>query len=688
MIFVVALVGADYYGLMRGPEIAQARQEVAAEQAAAQAQAAPAATAKNKSGAAPAPPSMNKVASSLGSRVSRTMLLKLADFNEQIAGVARLVLLAVALALAFVMKLPEEKPGEQRREALPKKTIQIITAVGAGVYLLAAYVVVTIQDFPLSFIKVGYPVAAGVVLVCGAAIGALWATLKAPAFGLTTERKKVENEHSINFPTKDGGWINITNPYQGTGVWGGAGAGKTYSIGEPMIDQFPVKNFAGLIYDFKFPVLAEAAQKAMVLAERARVKQKKRPERQGEKDVQLHIINFHDLTRSERVNPIRPQDMPMSDYALEYAKAIINNLNTASIKKPEFFDTSATAYLTGIIWFYKKYHPELCTIPHVIATAIGKDYKSVLSMLDTDLEAGDKARSVITAVQENAEKQVAAVVSTLQNLLSQINSPHTVWTLTPDEKNGEGFSLNLNDPDDPKLLVLGSNPTLKKTFSPIISCIVTVVIKLMNQQNKHRSYVFLDEAATLYVPDLEDLPNTGRSNFIATVYMTQDLAQMTDAYGKDKMNVLIASLGNQLYGKVNSLETAKHISEMVGREEKLMTSVSAGSSGGATGRSSSNQSLSYQERFVVRPQDTITLKLGEFIGQTVGSEKTFFKGVITRPGATSERFPLHPMVNFGGSGAEAEANLAAAVEANFLKVRKQVQDVLKLYPNTLAGATK
>jgi len=222
----------------------------------------------------------------------------------------------------------------------------------------------------------------------------------------------------------------------------------------------------------------------------------------------------------------------------------------------------------------------------------------------------------------------------------------------------------------------------------VVSCVISVCLKLMNQQHKHQSYVFLDEAPTIYIPGLERLPATARSNRVATVYMAQDFAQMIDMFGKDKTNALVGNLGNQFYGKVNSLETAKHVSEMVGREEKEMTSVSLGKSQG-TGRTntSSNQSTSYQERFVVRPQDTITLKLGEFIGQTVGSNRTFFKAVIKRE-TTPERFPLHPFVRFGGSTAEeAAANQAAMIEENFRRVRKQVKDTLSLYPNTLAGAT-
>jgi len=709
----LALALGDYYVLTHQPEIAQARvvkaaQKAAQQQLLEQQQLTPTpATAGHKAKPVRTQEPDTATVRRAKTGVGFTGLLQLqADtlFTQAGTGVRLLVLLC-GLLLVFVIRMPEVKPGQPQPRRFDPQVVKMVTLVCAGFGLLAAYVLLTVRDFGPGFITLGYPVAATVLLVCGGIVGTLRATVKQSAFGLKSERHKENGYHALYFPTNDGGWITIKNPYQGTLVLGGAGAAKTYSVGEPMIEQFAEMNFSGVVYDFKYPVLAEAVQKAHVLAERKREAQRAQqaaleaslagrlkrrfstpvPAKE-EVPVQLHFVNFYDLTRSERVNPLRPSEMPVLAYADEYSKAIINNLSPSSIKNPTFFDTSAVAYLAGIIWFYRQHHPEICTLPHVIATAVEDNYRHVLSMLATDVEAGDKARSVISAVKEGSGKQVSAVVGTLQNILAGINSPEIVWVLTPDEANGEGFSMNLNDPNEPKLLCIGNNPTLSDTFAPVVSCMITVCLKLMNQQDKHQSYVFLDEAPTIYIPGLEKLPATARSNRVATVVLGQDFAQFFDQIGKEKTNALVGNLGNQFYGKVNSLETAKHVSEMVGREDKEMTSVSLGKSKGGTGNTnnSSNQRTSYQERFVVRLQDTITLKLGEFIGQTVGSNSTFFKAVITRQ-TTKERFPLHPLASFGGTGAEEAARLQAeAVQANFMRVRKEVKETLAKYPNTLA----
>ena len=618
------------------------------------------------------------------------MLVKAGRFYEAAGIGLRGLLLLLAIALVVGQPAPLRKPGQARRKPLRPQAVRIVVASCAGLFLLSAYVLLTMPSYPPGFIRAGYPVTAVVALTCGFVVGLLRALTKSPEFGLSVERKKVETPDGFNLPTEGGGWVNVPNPYRGVLVLGGAGAGKTYSIGEPVIEQLAAKNFAGLIYDFKFPVLAETAQKALELAGRRQSPPRLLANGEPEPAVVFHVINFRDLQRSERVNPLRAEDMPVVAFAEEYSRAIINNLNPASIRKMEFFDISAVAYLTGIIWFYKKHFPRYCTIPHVVATAVHKDFKHVLSMLETDPECAGMVRSIVTAVEQRAEKQVAAVVGTLQVILNRINSPEIVWVLTPDEAKGEGFSLNLNDPKQPALLCIGNDPTLKETFSPVVSCIITVAIKLMNQQHKHRSYVFLDEAATVYVPGLELLPATARSNKVATIYMTQDLAQMTDAYGPEKMKVMVSNLNNQFFGKVNSLDTAKFISELVGREDKEMHSTSTGKSqggAGSHGSHSSNLSTSYQERNLVRVQDAIGLQQGEFIGQTVETERTFFQGVISRTDATSERFPLHPVATFGSDEEDSAATLSVVVQENYRRVTQQVKETLALHVNTLAGGT-
>ncbi|MEK6478324.1 type IV secretory system conjugative DNA transfer family protein [Catalinimonas sp. 4WD22] len=469
------------------------------------------------------------------------------------------------------------------------------------------------------------------------------------------ESRKIENDDSIHLKTQRG-WINVTNPFRGTLVVGSSGSGKSESIGNTFIQQFIQKGYCGIIYDFKFPTLVQEVNSAL-------------HSYCNDTEKNFYIINFQDPTLSHRCNPLAPENIPTLAHAEEYARAIVNNLDTSTIKQRDFFSNSAIAWLSSLIWFFRSEYPQYCTLPHVINTALYKDYAQVISMLQTNLESADMSRSIATAIENKAEKQIAGVIASLQILVSKINSPEIVWTLT-----GDDFDMKINDPKNPKLLCLGSSPGLVDTFSPVISLIITVSLKQMNQQGKHKCFVLLDEAPTLYIPKFEMIPATARSNKIASVYMAQDYAQMIDMYGREKTEVIIANLSNQFYGKVSSVQTAKSVSEMIGKEERLITNHSRGSSRGSKGgrNLSHNTSISHQERYIIKPQEVMQLQPGEFVGQTVESTIPYFWSRVKRRGFENSRY-LTAFTHFEGQ------DIQKMLQANFKRVRGEVEHIVKHY---------
>lgn len=152
-------------------------------------------------------------------------------------------------------------------------------------------------------------------------------------------------------------------------------------------------------------------------------------------------------------------------------------------------------------------------------------------------------RSVYDALQRGADNQVSGVLGTLQGAVAQINTPEMMWVFSRD-----GCPLDLNDPEAPAVLTVATNPTTVQTLSPLCSLVITVATKLMNQPGKAPSFVLLDEAPTIFIPHLETIPNTGRSNKIATVLMCQDLAQLADGYGDKKADVLFAACNSHFTG--------------------------------------------------------------------------------------------------------------------------------------------
>ena len=454
----------------------------------------------------------------------------------------------------------------------------------------------------------GYPLAQGLPMGSG--------------WGIKNPRKKEETQLGFTLRLQDG-WVNLSNPFRGVLVIGAAGSGKSFSIAEPILEQAISKGYTGIVYDFKFPTLSHLVYDAFSSKKAG---------------LAIWVVNFKDLSRSHRLNPIKPANLPMLAYAEEYAQAVIANLRPDTISKKDYWISSASKIFSATIWYMKKHYPSYCSLPHIVAMICNKRFKALLHLLETDIETAPLIADMSVAVSLGADKQVAGVIGTLQNALSSLNTPEIFWVLT-----GDDFELDLNNPRRKSFLCLGTDPTLSETFAPVVACIITVALKLMNQQAKAHSLVLLDEAPTIFIPRFDTIPATARSNKIATVYMAQDLSQMVQSYGEVNSEVILGNLNNQFFGKVANKRTADYVAQTVGKEEKEILSYGQNESGKglsmlAPDSMGRNQSYSLQERDLVRPQEVMNQRVGEFTGLTVGKRGTqWFKGQIKRQPPSSIR---------------------------------------------------
>lgn len=426
---------------------------------------------------------------------------------------------------------------------------------------------------------------------------------------LGSEKKKSKKGFVLN---SHGGFINVPNPSRGVLVIGGAGAGKSESIAEPLIYHSVEDGYTGFIYDFKFPTLANSVYSSI--------------KHFNTSGIKFYPVSFSDLTKSYRFNPLDPRFLESQTYVDEYSWALYTNLDKEAIKKGGFFPDSAAGVLKAVIWYFKKNHPQFCTLPHVINFILNSSDKILCNMLMKDMETMGMVKPIKEAYEKNAFEQLAGITGTLTMQLQKINTPEINWVLS-----GDDFTIDLNNPNDPKLIVLGSHPTIRTALSPIIAFISTVCLKIMNQQGKMKSIAIIDEGPTIYIPNLDEIPATARSNKLSVVYMAQDFSQMDSMYGKDKRTALVANLATQFYGNVSELTTAKYVSEMIGKEYRIIESVNTGLSSSDSGRSnSSGKSYSEQQREILKPQELFSFDPGEFVGKLVETDITYFKTKMKR----------------------------------------------------------
>ena len=259
--------------------------------------------------------------------------------------------------------------------------------------------------------------------------------------------------------------------------------------------------------------------------------------------------------------------MPNSSYAREYAIALVSNLDREAYQKKDYWVNTTIDLITAGIWYLKSEQPNLCDLPHLFALLRRNDIENVLELMQSNLICKGLTSSLYSAVKLNAQGQTAGVLGTLKTLIGKVNTPEIMELFYEDE-----VPLDVNNIDNPIYLTIGTNPTLSNVYAPLCALIISVATRMMNKPGQNKSFVMIDELPTLFLPNIEQLPNTARSNKVATILMCQDIAQINDAYGVEKSKILFASCATQFYGQVSTHHTAEQLSKQFGKADKMMKS--------------------------------------------------------------------------------------------------------------------
>ncbi|SMO72079.1 TraM recognition site of TraD and TraG [Chryseobacterium rhizoplanae] len=412
------------------------------------------------------------------------------------------------------------------------------------------------------------------------------------------ETKLLYNEYSVNLPTRfyyqgnwHQGWINIVNPFRATIVLGTPGSGKSYAVVNNYIRQHIEKGFSMYIYDFKFDDLSTIAYNHLLNHSDAyKIKPK------------FYIINFDDPRRSHRCNPLNPNFMSDISDAYEAAYTIMLNLNKSWIQKQgDFFVESPIILLAAIIWFLKIYdNGKYCTFPHAIEL-LNKKYEDVFTILTSYSELENYLSPFMDAWQGGAQDQLQGQIASAKIPLSRMISPQLYWVMT-----GDDFSLDINNPNEPKILCVGNNPDRQNIYSAALGLYNSRIVKLINKKGQLKSSVIIDELPTIYFRGLDNLIATARSNKVSVCLGFQDFSQLTRDYGDKESKVIQNTVGNIFSGQVVG-ETAKTLSERFGKVLQKRQSISIN-------RNDTSTSISTQLDSLIPASKISTLTQGFFVG--------------------------------------------------------------------------
>ncbi|EJU16380.1 TraM recognition site of TraD and TraG [Porphyromonas sp. oral taxon 279 str. F0450] len=483
------------------------------------------------------------------------------------------------------------------------------------------------------------------------------------------ETRLMENEYSVNLPTRfyykkrwHKGWINIVNPFRASMVLGTPGSGKSFAIVNNYIKQQIEKGFAMYIYDYKFPDLSEIAYNHLLTHLNA-----------YEVKPQFFVINFDDPRKSHRCNPINPAFMTDISDAYESAYTIMLNLNRTWIQKQgDFFVESPIILLAAIIWFLKIYQGgKYCTFPHAIEF-LNRPYAQIFPILTAYDELANYLSPFMDAWEGGAQDQLQGQIASAKIPLSRMISPALYWVMT-----GDDFSLDINNPREPKVLVVGNNPDRQNIYSAALGLYNSRIVKLINKKKQLKSSVIIDELPTIYFRGLDNLIATARSNKVAVCLGFQDFSQLTRDYGDKESKVIQNTVGNVFSGQVVG-ETAKTLSERFGKvlqQRKSMT----------INRNDKSTSISTQLDSLIPASKISNLTQGMFVGAVSDNfderieQKIFHAEIVVdvaKVAAEAKAYQSIPIIaeflNEDGSD-----NLSETIEANYKRVKQEILSLVE-----------
>ena len=486
------------------------------------------------------------------------------------------------------------------------------------------------------------------------------------------ETRLMENEYSINLPTKFWyrkkewkGWINVVNPFRASMILGTPGSGKSYAVVNNYIKQAIEKSYALYIYDFKFDDLSVIAYNHLI---KYRHRYKIPPK--------FYVINFDDPRKSHRCNPLAPELMTDISDAYESSYTIMLNLNKSWVQKQgDFFVDSPIVLFTAIIWFLKLYeNGKYCTFPHAIEL-LNKRYEDVFTILTSYPELENYLSPFIDAWKGGASEQLMGQIASAKIPLSRLISPQLYWVMS-----GSDFTLDINNPKEPKVLCVGNNPDRISIYGAALGLYNSRIVKLINKKKQLKSCVIIDELPTIFFKGLDNLIATARSNKVAVVLGFQDFSQLKRDYGDKEAAVIMSTVGNVFSGQVVG-ETAKTLSERFGKILQKRESVSIN-------RSDTSTSISTQLDSLIPASKISTLSQGMFVGAVTDNfgetidQKIFHAQIVVDNDAVQKETAAYQPIPEISSFLDAEGNdtMEQQIQVNYRQIK---QDIVELVENEL-----
>ena len=251
-------------------------------------------------------------------------------------------------------------------------------------------------------------------------------------------------------------------------------------------------------------------------------------------------------------------------------------------------------------------------------------------------------------------------------------SPQLYWVMT-----GDDFTLDINNPEEPKILCVGNNPDRQNIYSAALGLYNSRIVKLINKKGRLKSSVIIDELPTIYFRGLDNLIATARSNKVAVCLGFQDYSQLTRDYGDKESKVIQNTVGNIFSGQVVG-ETAKTLSERFGKVLQKRQSMTIN-------RQDKSTSISTQMDSLIPASKISNLTQGMFVGAVSDNfderieQKIFHCEIVVDNARISAETKAYQKIPEIVSFLDENGNdtMQADIDRNYKQIKADVENIVK-----------
>ena len=213
---------------------------------------------------------------------------------------------------------------------------------------------------------------------------------------------------------------------------------------------------------------------------------------------------------------------------------------------------------------------------------------------------------------------------------------------------GDDFTLDINNPNEPKILCVGNNPDRQNIYGAALGLYNSRIVKLINKKGKQKCAVIIDELPTIFFRGLDNLIATARSNKVAVCLGFQDFSQLKRDYGDKEAAVIQNTVGNIFSGQVVG-ETSRTLSERFGKILQRRQSLTINSN-------DKSRSINTQLDSLIPAAKISNLSQGMFVGSVTDNfdekieQKIFHAEIVVDKDKLdremSQYVPIPPLTDF------------------------------------------